>query len=149
MKAQIKGREVSINRVFDAPVELVWRAFTESDLIIKWWGPAGFTNTLKAMEVVEGGIWEFVMHGPDGTDFENKYIYEEVEPFKKLVMKEISEANFSVVVEFESMDNKTQMLWKTVGVTEEFIQNAVKNYGADKALEQNMEKLENILKQLK
>ncbi len=71
-------REILVSRVFDAPRELVWRAMTDSTQVVKWWGPRGFTTTIKKMEVKPGGTWEHTMHGPDGTNYPNKSIFKEV-----------------------------------------------------------------------
>src|SRR5678809_780124 len=62
------GRELTITRVLNAPIELVWNVWTDPDHIKNWWGPNGFTNTIFEMDVKPGGNWEFIMHGPDGKD---------------------------------------------------------------------------------
>jgi uncharacterized protein YndB with AHSA1/START domain len=54
--------------VFEAPRELVFRAWTESIHIAQWWGPTGFRTTIYEMNVRPGRVWRFVMHGPDGRD---------------------------------------------------------------------------------
>ena len=71
-------RELVIEKTLNAPIELVWEAFTNAEHIKNWWGPNGFTNTIFRMEVTEGGVWELVMHGPDGTDYKNKSVYKEI-----------------------------------------------------------------------
>src|SRR5437762_14273737 len=63
-------REIVISRVIDAPRELVFEAFTEARHLSRWWGPDGFTTTTRAFEFRVGGVWDFVMHGPDGTDYQ-------------------------------------------------------------------------------
>ena len=60
------GREQSTSILLDAPIELVWKAFTKPKYIKNWWGPNGFTNTIEKMQVYTGGEWIFTMHGPDG-----------------------------------------------------------------------------------
>jgi len=60
-------REIVTTRVFDAPRELVWKAWTDQKHVEIWWGPKGFTNTFKKFEVKRGGKWVFIMHGPDGV----------------------------------------------------------------------------------
>jgi uncharacterized protein YndB with AHSA1/START domain len=62
-------REIVISRVIDAPPELVFEAFTEIRHLSRWWGPEGFTTTTRSFEFRVGGEWDFVMHGPDGTDY--------------------------------------------------------------------------------
>lgn len=70
-------RELVVTRLFDAPRELVFAAFT-GDGIEEWWGPNGFTTTTSERNVVPGGLWRFVMHGPDGTDWDNAVVYDEI-----------------------------------------------------------------------
>jgi uncharacterized protein YndB with AHSA1/START domain len=76
-------REIRVERIFDAPRDLVWRAFTEPDLIAKWWG-RGNKLDVERMEVVRGGHWRFVERGPDGEyGFEGRY--REVTPPERIV----------------------------------------------------------------
>src|SRR4051794_35398484 len=62
-------REIVISRVIDAPRELVFEAFTDVRHLSRWWGPEGFTTTTQSFEFRVGGEGDFVMHGPDGTDY--------------------------------------------------------------------------------
>ncbi|MGE0761106.1 MAG: SRPBCC domain-containing protein, partial [Pirellulaceae bacterium] len=63
-------REIVISRVIDGPRDLVFEAFTEVRHLSRWWGPHGFTTTTRACEFRAGGDWDFVMLGPDGTDYQ-------------------------------------------------------------------------------
>ena len=63
-------REIVISRVISAPRDVVFEAFTEVRHLSRWWGPEGFTTTTRAFEFRVGGAWDFVMHGPDGTDYQ-------------------------------------------------------------------------------
>jgi uncharacterized protein YndB with AHSA1/START domain len=66
-------REIHIERVFDAPRELVWRAFTEPDLVAQWWG-RGNKLVIERMEVERGGHWRYIEHADDGEHgFEGRY----------------------------------------------------------------------------
>jgi uncharacterized protein YndB with AHSA1/START domain len=60
-------REIITSRVYDAPRELVFKAWTDPKHIARWWGPNGFTTTIHEMDVRPGGAWRFIMHGPDGV----------------------------------------------------------------------------------
>jgi len=76
-------REIRAERVFDAPRERVWRAFTDPQQIAQWWG-RGHKLVVERMEVERGGHWRFVEHGPDGAHgFEGRY--REVTPPERLV----------------------------------------------------------------
>jgi uncharacterized protein YndB with AHSA1/START domain len=76
-------REIRIERIFDAPRERVWRAFTDPKLVAQWWG-RGHELVVERMEVERGGHWRFVEHGPDGVHgFEGRF--REVTPPERLV----------------------------------------------------------------
>lgn len=76
-------REIRIERVFDAPRDRVWQAFTDPKLVAQWWG-RGHKLVIERMDVERGGHWRFVEHGPDGVHgFEGRY--REVTPTTRLV----------------------------------------------------------------
>lgn len=77
--------ELVTTRVFNAPRERVWEAWTDRERIGKWWGPNGFTTTTHEMDVRPGGVWRFIMHGPDGVDWPNRIVYEQVVKPERLV----------------------------------------------------------------
>lgn len=76
--AERTGRQIQVTRVFDAPRHLVFKAWTRPAHIGQWWGPEGFRTTTHEMDVRPGGVWRFVMHGPDGVDYANRIVYREV-----------------------------------------------------------------------
>lgn len=76
-------REIRIERTFDAPRDLVWKAFTDPALLRQWWG-RGNPLDIERMEVERGGHWRFVEHHDGGSDgFEGRY--REVTPPERLV----------------------------------------------------------------
>lgn len=76
-------REIRIERVFNAPRDRVWRAFTDPELVKQWWG-RGNKLVIERMEVERGGHWRYVEHAPDGVHgFEGRY--REVTPPERLV----------------------------------------------------------------
>ena len=77
-----EGGDLVFERTFDAPREQVWRAFTDPELIPRWWGPHGTTTTVEEMDVRPGGRWRFVSRGPnrDEVAFSGEYL--EVDPPK-------------------------------------------------------------------
>jgi len=78
-------RELVIARLFDAPRELVFEAYTNVDAKSQWWGPHGFTTTTHAADVRPGGEWRFTIHGPDGTDYPNRIVFREISAPRRLV----------------------------------------------------------------
>lgn len=85
MTAKSKSNEIHIKRVYDAPVDAVWEAWTDPNQAAQWWGPRGFTLTTHSKDLRPGGIWHYTMHGPDGVDYPNKAFYHEVQTHQKLV----------------------------------------------------------------
>jgi uncharacterized protein YndB with AHSA1/START domain len=82
---QSEDRDYVITRVFDAPRELLWEAWTDPKLLSQWWGPNCFTTPFCKMDVRPGGSYRIVMRSPDGVDYPSKGRYEEVVPPKLLV----------------------------------------------------------------
>jgi uncharacterized protein YndB with AHSA1/START domain len=78
-------REIHIERVFDAPRDRVFAAFTDPELIPEWWGPHGTTTTVDTMDVRAGGSWRFVIRDADGTEQGFRGTYREVTPPERIV----------------------------------------------------------------
>jgi uncharacterized protein YndB with AHSA1/START domain len=78
-------REIVVTRIIEGPRPLVFEAYTDPKHLAHWWGPDGFTTTTRAFVFRPGGVWDFVMHGPDGTDYPNWIEWREIEPPERLV----------------------------------------------------------------
>lgn len=74
--------KVIIERVFDAPRELVWKAITDPDSIPQWWGPKNLTTTVEKMEVKPGGGWRYIHRDKDGNEYAFNGVYREIDPPK-------------------------------------------------------------------
>ena len=113
MGTKNKPNELYINRIYDAPVKLVWDAWTDPQKAAMWWGPRGFTITTHSKDLRVGGSWVYTMHGPDGVDYPNKTIYHEVEEYAKLVYDHGGNDDrpplFRVTVLFTEVAGKTLM----------------------------------------
>jgi PhnB protein len=154
-------RELVITRLINAPRELVWEAWTRPEHVKHWWGPDGFTNTIHEMKVEPGGVWRFMMHGPNGMNFPNKIVFDEVIKPERLVYTHSSEDEndpniFQTTVTFEKQGNKTNLTMRAVFATTEERDRVVKEYGAAEGGKQHLTRLEayiksqmNIRKQLK
>ena len=141
--------ELVITRLLNAPRELVFEAWTTPDHIKHWWGPNGFTNTIHTMDVKKDGVWEFVMHGPDGTDYRNKSIFKEIVKPERIVFEHVTGPKFTTTITFEAQGNKTFLTWRMVFESEEHLRKVVKEFKADQGLKQNVEKLEAYLSEEK
>lgn len=113
MSANSKPNEIAITRIYDAPVEAVWDAWTDANQVAEWWGPRGFTLTTHSKDLRAGGHWTYTMHGPDGIDYPNKTQYLEVEEYTKLVYDHGGNDDrpplFRVTVLFSDIEGKTRM----------------------------------------
>ena len=78
VEATISGSKVIYERYFDVIPELVFKAWASPEELSQWWGPDGFSLTTVSMEFRDGGLWDFVMHGPDGTDYKNRVKFLEI-----------------------------------------------------------------------
>ncbi|MGW6199596.1 SRPBCC family protein [Kribbella sp. NPDC055110] len=126
--------EIVISRVIDAPRELVFEAFTEVRHLSQWWGPEGFTTTTRAFEFRVGGVWDFVMHGPDGTDYPEWISWTEIIPPERISLlhgESSTDPNtFASVLTFAPDGSATRIEMRTVFRTKELRDEAVEKYGA-------------------
>src|SRR3954465_2608794 len=135
-------REIVISRVIDAPREVVFEAFTEVRHLSRWWGPVGFTTTTRSFEFRVGGGWGFVMHGPDGTDYQEWITWTEIVPPEVIAMlhgefRDDPNAFVSVLT-FEPAGEQTRILMRTVFPTKELRDEAVEKYHAIEGGEQTL-----------
>jgi uncharacterized protein YndB with AHSA1/START domain len=127
-------REIVISRVIDAPRELVFGAFTEVRHLSQWWGPEGFTTTTRAFEFRVGGEWDFVLHGPDGTDYAEWITWTEIVPPERIALLH-GEARddpdaFESVLTFTPDGVATRIVMRTVFRTKQLRDEAVEKYHA-------------------
>ena len=110
--ANTADREIVTTRVLNAPRELVFKAWIDPDQLVHWWGPKGFTNTFHEFDMRPGGIWRFVMHGPDGVGYQNKSVFVEVVNPERIVFDHVSGPRFQVVVTFAEQAGKTTLTFR-------------------------------------
>jgi len=106
--ANAGDREVVITRIFDAPRSLVFKAWTEPEHMVKWFGPKDFTATIIENDVRSGGLYHFHMRGPNYDDHW-KGIYREVVPPERLVFTWPAGPESLVTVTFEDHGGKTKL----------------------------------------
>jgi uncharacterized protein YndB with AHSA1/START domain len=83
-------REVTITRLFDAPREMVFKAWTDAAQLANWWGPKGFTNPVCEFEAHAGGKIQIHMRAPDGTVYPMKGEIREIAPPERLAFTSIA-----------------------------------------------------------
>lgn len=144
--ADTSDREILITREFDAPRELVFQTWTDRRHVGEWWGPQGFTTTTHEMDVRPGGVWRFVMHGPDGRDYKNKIVFLEVEGPSRLVYRHAGEEDdegvkFHTTVTFADLAGKTRVTLRMVFDAPAERDRVEREYGAVEGGRQTLERL--------
>lgn len=119
----LSSRTLTIKKVLEAPIQLVWDAWSQPEHIVHWWGPPGMETTINKHEFKVGGEWNYSMTMPDGNVFVGEGVYTEIVELEKI----ISEANFRPMTEgvelqslFEEDGDKTIFIFNVVHATEEY-----------------------------
>jgi uncharacterized protein YndB with AHSA1/START domain len=141
-------RTIIQERLFDAPRELVFQAWTDPAHLPRWFGPKGFHNTVQEIKVKPGGVWRFTMHGPDGKDWNNVVTFIEIVKNERIVYDHgdsvDTPAHFQVTATFETVGNQTRLRMRMVFPTAEACE-AVKKFGAIESGQQTLDKLAALL----
>ena len=140
--------EITATRVVNAPRELVYKAWTDPNHLIRWWGPKGFTNTFKEFDLRPNGKWSFVMHGPDGGHFNNECVFIKSQEPELIEWNHLSDPKFKVVGSFEDLkDGKSKVQFKMIFDTPEEC-SRIKSLVEVKN-EENLDKLEKELTRMR
>nr|ACN58813.1 hypothetical protein AKSOIL_0168 [uncultured bacterium BLR9] len=140
-------RAIIGSRVFHAPRDLVFAAWTDAKHLSQWWGPDGFTTTTSHFDMRPGGQWRFVMHGPDGRDYENRITFEEILRPERIAYShggggDVEPVTFKSVVTFEDIGGgKTRITLKGTFPTQAERARVIAEYGADKGMVQTLSRL--------
>ena len=140
-------------RVVNAPRELVWSVWTDPTHLAQWWGPDGFTTTTSAFDFRAGGVWRFVMHGPDGRDYENRITFDEIVEPERIAYHhgggdDVEPVQFRTTVTFDDLGEKTRVTFRGVFPSAAERARVIKEYGADKGLVQTLARLGDYVAQL-
>jgi uncharacterized protein YndB with AHSA1/START domain len=139
-------RELVTSRVIDAPCERVFRAFSDPTHLAQWWGPKGFTNTFHEFDLRPGGTWRFVMHGPDGGNYPNESVFQEVVEPERVVFQHVSAPHFEMTITFAEEADKTRIGWRQLFNSADE-RERIARFAVD-ANEQNLDRLEAQLKKM-
>lgn len=133
-------RDIATSRLLDAPREKIFRAIAEPERLARWWGPKGFRNTFEEFDFRPGGHWKFVMHGPDGTDYANHSVFEEIEAPARLVFQHLSAPHFRMTITLTDEGGKTRVDWRGRFESPK-VRDRIAKYAVP-ANEQNLDRLE-------
>jgi uncharacterized protein YndB with AHSA1/START domain len=137
------ANEIAMTRTFDAPRELVFAMWTNPDHVEWWFGPHGFSMTIESMDARPGGSWKFVMHGPDGRNYDNHIVYSVVESPSRLCYSHMA-PKFDVKITFEDVNGKTRLTSRMIFDTAETRNRIAEEHGAIEGLEQTLSRLADL-----
>ena len=121
---QGSSTEIVIERVFDAPRELVWKAWTDPEHVAKWWGPHGMTTRVEELDLRPGGTWRYVMLAPNGSEFPQKGVFREIVPPEMIVTSAEFEVGGDVPQKvvltwrFDDLGDKTKLTMRQTSADE-------------------------------
>lgn len=133
-RKQPTGNEIVLTRVFDAPRERVWKAWTDPEEVKRWWGPKAFTAPVAEIDLRVGGKYLYCMRAPDGKDYWSTGVYREIVSMRKLVstdsfadekgnvvpasyygMRSDAPLEMLVTLTFEDIEGKTKLTLRHAG----------------------------------
>ncbi|GAA3598184.1 SRPBCC domain-containing protein [Flavivirga amylovorans] len=121
--SDLKNRTLTIEKTFNAPLQLVWDAWTQSEHIVKWWAPQGMDIKVIEHDFKVGGTWKYAMPMPDGNEFISEGTYKEIIALKKIVtsadFKPMTE-NVELQAHFEADGEKTKFTFSVIHATEAY-----------------------------
>ncbi|HXV28328.1 MAG TPA: SRPBCC family protein [bacterium] len=103
--------QIVSQRVFKFPRERMWRAFSDPGQLARWWGPKGFTNTFYEFDLRPGGVWRFLMQGPNGAKYPNESRFVEVVEPERIVYDHVQPA-FRMTITLADQAGKTELTWR-------------------------------------
>lgn len=134
------GKEVVITRTFAAPRDVVWKAFTESERLARWWGPKGTTIDTCTMDLRPGGLFHYCLRSPDGAEMWGRFVYREIDAPDRLVFVlsfsdmdgGITRAPFDpewplellMTITFEAQDGKTAITLRGIALNANALERA-------------------------
>ena len=142
-KKQENGSIFRCHRVLRHPPQRVFEAFAKPELLARWWGPDGFTNTFEVFEFRVGGRWKFVMHGPNGSHHPNESVFLELEGPSAVVIHHVSKPRYLLGITLAPCPEGTAVEW-----VQEFEDAAVAGrirHIVEPANEQNLNRLQAVL----
>ena len=144
MANDLSDRELVLTRTMPFPRALVWKAMTDPAHVNNWWGPDGFTHVDVSYDFRVGGVWSFVMVGPDGTRYPNRTVFKQIDPPARMVMDlgDDQKVWFEMTVTLEEVEGGTLVRLRQLYETKSFRDEVVERSGALEGGKQHLAKLE-------
>lgn len=155
---ETNGRELIMTRIFDAPHELVFEAYSSCEHLKNWWGPKEWPMDECTMDFKEGGTWHYCLRGPnEGDESWGKAIYEEIDKPDKIVYQDFfsdAEGNINkempgmlITVEFIEHEGKTKFFSTTLFDSPETLQKSME-MGVVEGMNSSLDRLEEHLERV-
>lgn len=149
-RSETSDRELILTRLFDAPRELVFEAWTDPKHLPHWWGPNGFRTTVRQHQLKPGGVWRLTMRGPEGRNYHNRLVFEEVVKPERLVYQHQPEAgdeaaSHQSIVTFAARGNQTEVVMRLVFASRQERERIVTQYNAIEGGRETMDRLARYL----
>jgi uncharacterized protein YndB with AHSA1/START domain len=147
-KTSVEEGELVIRRTYDARLDLVWKVWSDPEHAKHWWGPKGFTAPVVELDARPGGKWRSLMIAPDGTEYWQHGVYQEVIPKKKVsftfIWDEEPDHEMRVTFSFAARGNKTEITFRQTG-----FKSADERDGHQGGWNESFDRLAEYLKKLK
>jgi uncharacterized protein YndB with AHSA1/START domain len=151
LTAEPGKQELVITRIFDVPRDLVFRAYTDPELVPRWWGPRSYTTTVEEMDVRPGGTWRYVQHGAGGNEYGFHGVYHDVTPPERLIYTfEFEPMPGHVALEtvtLEDLNGRTKVTDRVVYQTVEDRDGTLQS-GMEEGMNETMDRFADLLKEL-
>lgn len=135
-------REIVVSRLIDGPRPLVFAAYSEVRHLTQWFGPTGFTTTTHAFDFRPGGVWEFNMHGPEGTSYPNHVEYLVISAPERIVLRHGSRRDdplaFTSTITFTERGESCEVTLRSLFKTKQQRNEVVERYHAIEGAEQTL-----------
>jgi len=135
----IEIRSDSRRKLLVASPSAVFAAMSDPTRVARWWGPAGFTNTIHLFEFKPDGRWIMTMHGPDGTDYPNESRFTRIVADQVFEIEHLNGHHFVLTIELVQVPGGTELKWRQTFDTVEHYERLAQFVAS--ANEQNLERL--------
>lgn len=135
----VETRSDARRRLLAASPSEVFAAMSDPVRVARWWGPTGFTNTIRQFEFKSGGTWLLTMHGPDGKSYPNESRFTRIVADQLLEIEHLRGHHFLLTIELAPMDGGTEVKWRQTFDTREHYERIARFVAS--ANEQNLERL--------
>lgn len=135
----VESRSDARSKFIPSSPARVFAAMRDPVRVAKWWGPAGFTNTIHTYEFAPGGIWLLTMHGPDGKSYPNESRFTRIVPDRLFEVEHLNGHHFVLTLELLPYAEGTNVMWRQTFETSEHYKQLAESVAT--ANEQNLERL--------